>query len=349
MNTDIKIKKIRDIIDKKGVGGVIVERQNNFSWLTGGRGFIGLASEAACGSVLITKDSAYLISNNIEIKRLLNEEAPGFKPLDFLWYEESKRADIIKEAAQGGEVLSDMQLAAEFLEMRTVLTGDEIKFFTEISVQSAQVLEDVVKNVKAGMSEFEFAGEISKGLWSLGIEPITMLYAFDERAFNYRHFPPTANKLKKYVIASICSRKGGLIVSATRCAHIGKTPDEIARKYDHLCGVYASLVNKMSPGESLPVLFEHIKAGYDKKYPGEADLHHQGGVTGYMAREIRAMPGVEYTVRSNQVYAWNLTITGTKIEDMILVKENGREIITHTGNFEYTTVDGVKIPKIINL
>jgi len=353
-----KLLKIREIIANRGIGGVLIERQNNFSWLTGGRGFIGLASEIACGSVLVTKDKAYLVANNIEIQRLIDEEtasetvAQDIVSLSFLWHEEGRRAEMIKQAA-GGEVLTDTQLASEFFEMRTVLDVNEIDFYAKFSVQAANILENAVKNVKIGMSEFELAGKISQGLWNAGIEPITLLIAFDERAFKYRHFLPTANRLKNYAIASICARKGGLIVSATRSAYInGCVPDEITQKYQQLSKVYAALVNNTKPGAKLSDLFESIKLDYANcGYHGEENLHHQGGLTGYVAREIRAMPGVDYIAQANQAYAWNPTITGTKIEDTIVITESGVgfEILTHTGNYEYAETDGVKIPQILNL
>ena len=351
MNT--KLQKIRDIIAQKGVGGVLIERQNNFSWLTGGRGFIGLASEVACGSALVTKDKAYLVANNIEITRLIDEETSAcdeIVPLSFLWHEESNRSEIIKQSASG-EVLTDTQLAAEFFEMRTVLDSDEMAFFADFSIQAANILENAVKNVKVGMSEFELAGEISRGLWNAEIEPITLLIAFDERTFKYRHFLPTANKLKNYAIASICARKGGLIVSATRSVYLnGQIPDEITQKYQQLSKVYARLVNNTKPGAKLSDLFESIKVDYAAcGYQCEENLHHQGGMTGYVARELRAMPNVDYIAKANQAYAWNPTITGTKLEDTIIIKENGFDILTHTGNYEYVEIDGVKIPQIINL
>ncbi|MCG8499682.1 MAG: hypothetical protein MJB12_04640 [Firmicutes bacterium] len=53
--------------------GLVLNNQNHFSWLTGGRGFIGLAATAACGVLMVTHDRVFLAGDNIEAARLYHE------------------------------------------------------------------------------------------------------------------------------------------------------------------------------------------------------------------------------------------------------------------------------------
>ena len=343
-----KLEKIKAIIQEKNLDAVLIEKQMNFSWLTGGRGFIGLASENACGAVLVSKDNAYLISNNIENARLLTEETNGdLIPLDFLWYEEGKRTEMIKYA--GDKVATDTELSQDFFKMRTVLDANEISLYSDLGKNVAVALETSMKNIKRGMTEFELAGDISARLWNLGIEPITLLIAFDERIIKHRHPLPTDNKVENLAMGVICARYKGLIISATRIVCIGsELNNELRRKHNAVTAVDSLVISKTRPGVSESELFNILKDGYKNfGYADEEKLHHQGGLTGYAARETRAMPNSAGIVAVNQAYAWNPTITGTKSEDTIVVGEQANIIVTHTDEWEYLNTEGCLRPNIL--
>jgi hypothetical protein len=65
-------------------------------------------------------------------------------------------------------------------------------------------------------------------------------------------------------------------------------------------------------------------------FAGEERNHHQGGAIGYRAREWVAHPRSQEVVQPRQAFAWNPTITGTKVEDTALVLDGRAEIITPT-------------------
>ena len=66
------------------------------------------------------------------------------------------------------------------------------------------------------------------------------------------------------------------------------------------------------------------------------NLHHQGGATGYKTRDWVAHPhSTEIIVQPNQAFAWNPSITGTKMRGNLSYRptENSLEIITATPAF----------------
>ena len=347
-----KLSKIRALMSERGFDSVLIEKQMNYSWLCGGRGFISLASENSCGQLLVTKDDVYLLSNNIEKNRLATEECPGIaiKSLDFLWYEEAKRPGILAEYG-GKNMATDTTLAAEFFAWRTILDKDEIDTFKTHGPEIGRILEKVTLALKPGMTEFDYAGELSRAYWAQGYEPITLIIAFDERVMKHRHPMPTALPLKNHVLGVVCIRYKGLIFSTSRLVYFGKQlPDDLAAKAKAVVDIDGKMIAATRPGAKGSDIFALLAKGYaDHGYPGEEKLHHQGGLTGYAARENRAMPHLHTEVMLNQAYAWNPTITGTKSEDTIIVEADKNTMVTHTGEWKYTECSGYLRPDIILL
>jgi Xaa-Pro aminopeptidase len=333
-----KLNLIRDLMKTEDLDGILINSQANFSWLTGGRGFIGIASENSCASILVTSDAAYLLVNNIESGRLANEEVDGqlVTLKEFPWFQESEKQRLIKEIMGESRCCTDIQLNQQFVQIRSRLNEQEKERYRWLGLNTARAVERVCRQLREGMSEFEVAGMASRELWSLGIEPVTLLVAFDWRISSYRHPLPTDNRLAKYCMIAIGGRKWGLVASATRLASLGALDDNILKKHKAVAKIDTCFISNTRPGNSVKDIFNKAVACYsDVGYPEEWKKHHQGGLTGYAPREYRATPNIDQTVSADQAFAWNPSITGTKSEDTILVSEDKNEIITHTGEYAY--------------
>lgn len=333
-----KLESVRELMRVNGLDGMLINSQANFAWLTGGRGFIGIASEMSCASILVTSNNVYLLANNIESSRLADEEI-GSKPItieDFPWYDEPQKQRLIERIMDGGRYGTDLQFHQEFMQMRSKLNAREIERFRWLGLNAARAVEGVCKKLKESMSELEVAGMVSAELWKLGIEPVTLLIAFDSRISSYRHPLPTDNRLKRYGMIVVGARKWGLVVSFTRLVSLGKVDSDILRKHNAVVTIDACFISNTRPGRSVKDIFNQAVACYSSTgYPEEWKKHHQGGLTGYASREYRATPSIEQQVCVHQAFAWNPSITGTKSEDTILVLEDENEIITHTGEYAY--------------
>ena len=338
-----KLAAIRQMLEKEKINAVVVEKQNNFSWLTGGRCFVGLTGDGASGALVITKDKAVLLADSIEGPRLSQEECDW--PLEqYVWHDRAGREEILQKLT-GGNYKTDSDLAGWFHENRIILNEAELEDYRKAGKICAEILENEMKKLKPGTTELELAGALSAGMWANQIEPIVLLIAFDDRIFKYRHPVPTAKKLDRYAMGVICGRYKGLVVSATRLVHIGPVPAATQAIIDAAAKVDALVINATRPGTTLGKIFTKICDTYKELgYPGEEKLHHQGGLAGYGAREAIANPTAALEVKVGQAYAWNPSITGAKCEDTVLVLPEGNEIITHTGDWAYVEVDGLQRP-----
>jgi antitoxin VapB len=108
----------------------------------------------------------------------------------------------------------------------------------------------------------------------------------------------------------------------------------LRRKAEAVARVDATFIAATRPGRTLGEIFQRAMTAYaETGFPEEWRLHHQGGLAGYEPREYIATPTSPEVVRAHQAFAWNPSITGTKSEDTIIVKEEGYEVITAVGGW----------------
>jgi antitoxin VapB len=209
------------------------------------------------------------------------------------------------------------------------LLPEEGERFHKLGKVCAEAMNEAIRAVRPGMSEYQIAGSLAQAAESRGAQAIVNLIATDERIYSYRHPLPTAKTLEKYAMLVLCGRQKGLVCSVTRLVYFGSLPEELKRKQQAVAEVDAAFIAGTVPGRSLGEVFKAGLEAYARTgYGEEWKLHHQGGPAAYEPREVIATPGAVDQVAVGQAYAWNPSITGTKSEDTILVGENGSQILT---------------------
>lgn len=333
-----KLSQLRLLINEKSAGALILNRQCNFSWLTGGRGFVGIASTAACGSLLIRQDSVFLIAENMEAGRLWKEqtlENPDIQICDYPWQQPENRTHHILKLANGHRILTEKEVEPELFVLRTVMSPYDIDRYRQLARTTSLELEAACRTLYPGMDEYELSSELAQRFIACGLEPITILIGFDERAAQYRHPVPTGAYLHNHALIAVCTRQNGLIVSATRMVCL-RRDDELVRRQKAAGYVDAVLCGGTRPGMDTANLFVQAQAAYAfQGFAEEWRQHHQGGLTGYMPRELKARETLHHIIREGEVYAWNPSVQGTKSENTILVTPTGFENLTYTGNWKY--------------
>ena len=335
---EIKHQQVIDWLRSEDLDGLLLRRHDNIAWLTGGAVELRVLTtgETGVGSLLVTAEGArYYLTTANEAPRLHDEEfgALDFEPVIFPWYDDDT-ADKALELTRG-KVASDTPFPGSFpahmCPMRAALQETEIARFRWLGAKTAEATTEVLKRLKPGMTEFEMEAQVAEALLGRGILPSVYLMAADERIFNYKHAPARGKRLEKYGMLNLCARRWGLAVSITRFAHFGALPAELDERFQASAQVNAALLHATRVGATSAELFRAAADAYAREgFAGYERMHHQGGATGYWEREWVATPDGKEKVVNNQVFAWNPSIRGGKVEDTALLRDGQIELLTPT-------------------
>jgi Xaa-Pro dipeptidase len=333
-----KHQQLVEWMKSQNVAGVLIRRNENIAWVTGGAVELRVLTpcETGVAAILVTAEGKrYYFTTENEAPRLHDEEfgALDFEPVRFPWY-----ADDTLEAAKklaGGTLASDTPqpgtTAADLFPLRQSLSETEIARYKWLGAQTAAATVESLQAVEPGMSEYDLEAMTAANLFKHGILPSVYLYAVDERIFKYKHAVARGAHLKHYGMLNLCARKFGLAISITRFVHFGKLPEELAKRFQSAAQVNAALLDASRVGATSAQLFKVAQDAYAAEgFPGEERFHHQGGPTGYWEREWVATPNGAETVVNNQAFAWNPSIRGGKAEDTVLLHDGKIEWLTST-------------------
>jgi Xaa-Pro aminopeptidase len=334
-----KLERVRAYLAASGMRGALLASQPNFSWITGGgRGHVSIASERAVAAVLVTADAAYLLADNIERRRLEEEELPGhpFQVREFSWWS-SSLLDEARRLVPEAELASDLPgfghplSATEGVRLRNPLLPEEMERYRKLGEDVAVALTHAALHCRPGLSEHQLAGMLAGVLMDLGLTPGVTLVAVDERAHTRRHPLPTDRRLERYAMLVVGGRRHGLHLSATRLVHFGPVPEELERRLEACARVDAAMLAASRPGAPLNEVFRTAQQAYAAEgFPEEWQHHHQGGPTGYQARDLKATPTEPEPLQLHQAVAWNPSIAGVKSEDAALITAEGVEVLSRT-------------------
>jgi antitoxin VapB len=335
---DAKHEKLIQWMRGKGLAGVLLRRNENIAWVTGGavEGIVCTAAETGTYSVLVTAaGKRYYLTTENEAPRAQNEEfgTLDFEPVLFPWYADDTAATAVKLA--GGPVGCDAPGAGltpiSLYPLRASLSETEIARYRWLGTETAAATVEALHQVEPGMSEYDLEALTTAGLFRRGILPSVALYAVDDRILKYKHAVPRGKRLKEYGMLNLCARKWGLVISITRFIHFGAVPTELEARFVSAAKVNAALLEATRVGATSGDLFRVAQAAYVVEgYAGEERFHHQGGPTGYNEREWVATPAGTEILVDNQAFAWNPSIRGGKTEDTVILSGGKIEYLTAT-------------------
>jgi Xaa-Pro aminopeptidase len=358
-----KLARLQAVAETAGLGGVLLASHHNIAWLTGGRGNrIDASREAGSARLLVTRDGGrFVLANAIEMPRLRAEELEGlgYEPVEYSWAADQDPAFAVGQAQSlaGGDPIgadaglpNTKPLEGAISRARHRLTGAEVDRYRALGAEAGAALGALCTSLRPGGDERDIARGIADAAASFRARAIVALVGSDDRLKRFRHPVPTASKWKEVVMVALCAERDGLVVSLSRIVAVHPSADLLERTHA-TARVFGKLLGATRAGTTGAALYGTVTSAYaDEGFPAEELKHHQGGAIGYRAREWVAHPASTEVVQDRQAFAWNPTITGTKIEDTALVVGDRVEIITSTPGWPAIELqDGIRASNVWRL
>ena len=331
-----KLRTIREALAARDLGAVRLRGVDWFAWATcGASNVVILTTETGVAEVLVTRERAWVLTDSIEAARLRNEEIPaGLDLWAAPWNDPAARDAFVTEQVSG-PVASDRPTRGERRLPRALVAAkrrlllEEIRRYRTLGADAAQAVTEVLQHARPEWTEHVLAGAAAAALWARGIHPTLTLAAGERRLPLYRHPTPSAERLASRAMLVVCARRHGLYANLTRFVYFRAPTAEERRLTEDVAHVQAAAWAASRPGNTLGAVYDAIVRAYAARgHPGAEADHHQGGTTGYLSRELVALPRMRAVIEPNTALAWNPSLPGAKIEDTVVTSADGIEILT---------------------
>lgn len=337
MSREDRREKLRGLMERRGLGALLMQRSANFAWYTGGAdNRVDHAESLGVAAILLTSEAEYVITDNIEATRMREEETPDFEVVEHPWYEEP--IESIKEASGGVRLGADharpgaSECSEDISPLRYVLDEEAIERYRRVGRDTAQAVSRAMESISHYTGGANgLAAAVAEACRKKCLSTPVLMAASEERMRRYRHpiLRFRARGLGRMAMVAVCAERGGLYANLTCILVFDRIDKETVRRQRACETILQRMREATVPGRTLAEVFEDCKKFYAQEgFPGEWKNHHQGGLTGYASREMISTPDTDLEIQPGMAFAWNPSITGAKAEETFIITDSGPEVLT---------------------
>ena len=358
-----KLAQMRGWLEQERAGAVRLRGVDWFAWATAGASNShSHTAECGCAEVLVTRDAAYILTDEAEAMRMRDEEVRG----PWTWqvspwmqpqlYE--LREHFVQHAAGGAPVLSDRaglherSLPVVLREERLVLLESEQQRYRQVGQLAAGAAADALRQARPDWSEQELAAACVRALWLRGLQAVHVLVSGEARQQRYRRAPPAQVVLGRQAVLALCARRFGLCASLSRQRRFGpaqRRVDGAAVAMDDadaaMLALEAVALDACETGHTLSMVYHALDSAY--AYAGQPDAvrtSRQGGIHGYLAPEVAAGAHTEIILKRGMALAFHPSLPGSTVEDTFLLDGEQLHNLTHDPAWPSAVVQGRSRP-----
>ena len=337
MSRESRDEGLRSLMREHGLGALLLRRPANFAWYTGGAdNRVDRGDPLGVAAVLITPESSYVLTDNIEAPRMREEQTPDMEVVEHPWHEGP--AALLGELAGGAPVGADFpsdlgpDVSDGVAPLRHVLDAEAAEGYRRLGADASEAVSEAASALTPDVSEWEAAAELAAACRRRGMFSPVLLAASGERLARFRHPIPHGGALGRRAMLVVCAERGGLFASLTRIVDFEEPDPETARRQEACEEILRRMREEATrPGRTLAEAFEDCRRFYaEAGFPDGWRDHHQGGMAGYASREAIATPEAQEEIRTGQAFAWNPSLEGAKAEETFFLGEDGPEVLARS-------------------
>lgn len=345
----MKLAKLRQALMDQGLDAILITNEFNRRYMTGFTGTAGVAIVSQNDAVFIT-DFRYVEQANAQIKdfRIVQHAASitaevgnqaALMGIGKMGFEKDAMTYGMYELYKAS-VKADLVPVSGLIEkIRLIKTSEEINIIKVACEIADNAFSHILNFIAPGKTELEVSNELEFFMRKQGAtsSSFDIIVASGVRSA-LPHGVATDKVIEKgdFVTLDFGALYNGYISDITRTIAVGQPSEKLVEMYNVVLESQLLALEKVGPGmtgiEADAVARDYLTSkGY-----GEAFGHSTGHGIGL---EVHEGPGLSF--RSNTVLEPNMVVTiepgvylpgigGVRIEDDILITENGNERCTHS-------------------
>ena len=354
-----RVAALRASFADAGIDGLLVTHPTNRRYLTGFTADDTPPNESS-GHLVISNDQITLVTGSVNITQA-EAQSPHVRVVnrDTSWaasnsklireYEITRlgyESDAILESVYRtiGDALAGEDYRVEWViadglvdSLRSIKSPDEIELLRKAFEITVETFERVAPTIKAGQTEAEVAWKIHQTFIELGAEgpAFPTIVAAGTHAARPHHEPGDAIiEDGQSIIIDMGAKYEGYCADLTRTVWVGDPDPRLADVYPVVAQAVEEVFERLAPGVSCQDLDGIAREYIERHGYGDAFTHSLGHGVG-----LRVHEGPSANRRSKDILVPGNTLTiepgayfpewgGVRVEDVILVTEDGFEILT---------------------
>jgi Xaa-Pro aminopeptidase len=353
------IQKLRVWIREQGLDAFLVSQPQNRTYLTG-----WAEDEPEAGSLLVGPEHLFLLTNTL-YGEVVKREAPGWEVVvppareyastlaslaqehnwKTLGFESTAVSYATYEQYQqaGADIFTLKPFADSYVEkLRLVKQPEEIELLRRAIAITDETFASICAWIEPGMTEKEIAWEISRKMAELGADgqSFSSIVASGPHG-SMPHAVPGDRRIQRGELITIDmgARYKGYCADMTRTICLGEPAEPRMREvYDTVLramktceqNLHAGMSGRAADALARDVLAEANLAEYYIHSTGHGvglQIHEGPGLSQRSPEDVLLPVGCVVTVEPGvYIPGW----TGTRVEDCVLVKEHGVEVLTQS-------------------
>jgi Xaa-Pro aminopeptidase len=350
--------RLHEGLSRARYDALLVSHLPNIHYLCGFTGSSGALLVGANGSIFFT-DSRYAQQAKVQVsgrKIVITKQAPAIAAAEWMSRQprgnRKPRASVLGIEAQYVSVLSRKNLAAALSKnvrlreapslvekARMVKDADEIAAIRSAVELGAGLFDRALATIRPGVSEVEVAAEMEYAARKSNAEGMsfeTIVASGPRAALPHGRASAAAIQARGFVVCDFGVILHGYCSDRTRTVYVGTATEEARRIYDAVLASQQEAIAVVRPGIKVEQVDRAARKTLQKKGLGKYFTHSTGHGVGLEIHEApRVAKGQQEILQSGMVITIEPGVYlsgqwGVRIEDMVVVTEQGCEVLSPT-------------------